>query len=368
MGRSVAILSTPKTGNLWLRFCLERGLSLRSVGVHNEGELDCLLANPGNNTEFPFIFHAHINATPRRLHLLEKIDTDVVTLLRHPVDIFLSLRRHYEREPSQAWPENLLADRANAATYIERIFPSVLMTTASWIKAGTLPVRFEELNRTPAATLLALMDRLRHGQDNRAVAKFMAAISNIDIVRASAAASDRGHFALGLSGQWRFDENRDILEIFRNKKYLRDITESWGYSLDIEATPNELAASESNSTSALPLSIAFDDGTPFPPFLKCVFLYHRHCTTGKFATEHPTSVGDGSFFRWLTEIDTESHLGLTNIEKEAIRFRRDAAMAFSPNGNLDVNGLRAWLFVHGAYELELAPCLLEYTATMLASL
>lgn len=369
---SVLICATPKTGNLWLRFCLERGLHLRPEDGGSDDQVRNLLAADGTVSAFPFIAHTHIQASPIYRQLAAENRTDIVTLMRHPVDVLISLRRHHIRHQTSIWPETMLLADETIATYVERIFPVLLGVTASWAKIGAHPVRYEDMCRNPAEAFTDIAQKLRPGSAARSLGQFMARISSLDYVRSAARPEDRDHFSVGRPDQWALPENQRMVEICQNSPLLRDVVESWGYNFDIDKSLHETHRVSSECPQD-PLSAIdlFDNGEMFSPFLKIVFHYNQYVAAAQFDVATPASVSAGSFYAWLGEVSQDGALalsGMSNLEREVLRFRPDGALAFSRGLRLDIHRFRAWLFVHAAQELLLPPRLLESVGRRIAML
>lgn len=366
----VAILTTPKTGNLWLRFCLERALHLISVNSSTDHEIDTLLATyskeqPAN----PFIFHAHLESTEARRLAFAAAGVNVVTLLRHPIDIFLSLRRHHRRHATSAWPDVLLLNDDTTEEYVDLALPAQLAISASWARADFPALRYEELLRAPRQVYNRLLDAWHPGRDHAALAAFMSSIGTLDMVRDSSDSQGLEHFSIGRAGQWKWEENRATLAIFKRNSALRQIVEDWGYSTDPEEVVTE-ALNESTAEGQDPLYgvSAFDNGVPFGPFLKIVYYFHYHHKTGDFDHQHAANTGKRSFFEWLTRPHSENTCSLNNIEYEVIRFRRDVLKAFTRSKQFEYNSFRQWLHVYGARDLKLPLSLLHQTALAIGRL
>lgn len=366
----VAILSTPKTGNLWIRYCLERGLHLYGRDVENERELTPLLdAYTSEAPKRPFIFHAHLEYTRQRAHALAATGAQIVTLLRHPIDTLLSLRRHHRRLGTRVWPDELLCSDSTTEEFVRDIFPALLAISASWARNGAAIVRYEDMLSSPKETLQRLLDRCSPAQNNSGTVAFMSRIASINLVRESSSPADQNHFAVGRSDQWRWDDNRDILEMFRRSPALMQTIEEWGYSADVASL---LDAHDTSTHVNLddhdPLHDVemFDNGTSFCAFLKTVFYYHYYHNTAQFSTDFPTGLRDGSFFAWLS--NRRDDCMLTNLEHEVLRFRRDVLARYASAWGFEYDGYRLWLHVYGRRELQLDVMLLHNTAVSMSTL
>ena len=368
----VAILATPKTGNLWLRFCLERGLQLRSVDPTSEEEIQTLLDNyvreqPAN----PFIFHAHLESTEARRQSFAEARVNLVTLLRHPIDIFLSLCRHHRRLATQTWPDNLLVSDATIEDYVNFIFPAQLGISASWARVGSSIVRYEEMINNPQQVYCRLLGTWRPGSDHTALSTFMTRIGSLEILRQSAGIETGDHFTVGRADQWRWLVNRPILAMFQRNKALMRIIEDWGYSADPDEPVKDTASpADAGITDPDPLDgiSAFDNGVPFSAFLKIIFYFYYCHKTATFDFAHPTVTDDCSFFAWLTRPHGGGTHTLNNLEYEVMRFRKDVVRMCQGAHDFEYDSFRQWLHVYGLRDLALPPILLQDTAIAMGRL
>jgi hypothetical protein len=369
---SVAILSTPKTGNLWLRFVLERALHMISVSATTDPEIQVLLDSQAHQrSSCSFLFHAHIMSTNARRQAFAKAGMNLVTILRHPIDIFISQLGHARRIETQSWPENLLLNDATVEEYLNYIFPAVLAISASWARAGVPILRYEEMIRIPRTAYQSLLENWLPNRDHTARVLFMTRIGTIDMLRQTAQSIDKGHFAVGRAGQWRQEENRDIVRMFQRNRALTQTIEDWGYSanpsefLDECVSPNDASSSSRDPLQNIDL---FDNGVRFAAHLKVIFHFHDCNDTGDFDHARPAATDAESFFAWLTRPHDDAIGGLTNLEFETLRFRIDVVKAFTCSHGLETDSYRHWLHVHGAREHNIPHCLLEKTAVTMGRL
>ena len=91
----IAILATPKTGNLWIKYVLVNVLGMSSDQFFSKKDVTSYFANARSNRQI--VFHAHIPYTSTLHNILITNKIRTISLVRNPLDIFLSLRSHVSR-------------------------------------------------------------------------------------------------------------------------------------------------------------------------------------------------------------------------------------------------------------------------------
>jgi hypothetical protein len=162
----VAVVSSPRSGNMWLRRLLVTAYGLEERSAHAPEEVDwdalperCAL-------------QLHWHRTPEFRKLLRRHGFAVAVLARHPLDVLLSILHFAPHEPATArWldgeggDESLLADADPAApaflAYALGPRAKVLLSiTPEWWKHADARVRYESLVEEPIAELAGLCDAL----------------------------------------------------------------------------------------------------------------------------------------------------------------------------------------------------------------
>ena len=88
----IGIISTPRSGNSFLRRVLAGALKYSETSEHEYALL--YLAGPGGQ-----VFQIHWPREPYFLNFLEKHNAKVVCVARHPLDVFISMLRFYRCDP-----------------------------------------------------------------------------------------------------------------------------------------------------------------------------------------------------------------------------------------------------------------------------
>lgn len=205
-GVRVAVLSTPRSGNMWLRRLLAASHELDEVSADTPAAVPwrslperCVLQlhwPPGEDVLAPLAEHGFRN----------------VVLTRHPLDVLLSILRFAQREPRTArWlngtggDEHELLGADPCSTTFRRYATGVrakalLATTVDWHRSGALDatVSYEDLVADPEREL----DRLNAALDLAPVVPTREACESNGIDRLRAAHAN-GHFWRGQPGNWR---------------------------------------------------------------------------------------------------------------------------------------------------------------------
>ena len=95
----IAIISTPRSGNTWVRSVLAHALTLEEIAVHNPRDIQDVLPQR-------LILQVHWYREPNFQAFLRNEGFQVLVLRRHPLDVLLSVLSFVQREPGVArWLE-----------------------------------------------------------------------------------------------------------------------------------------------------------------------------------------------------------------------------------------------------------------------
>src|ERR1700722_13128489 len=95
----IAIVSSPRCGNSWVRMVLARALNLAEITIHNWKDITEELPND-------CILQIHWYREPNFQSFLRKNGFRLIVLARHPLDVPLSVLHFVRYEPMTArWPE-----------------------------------------------------------------------------------------------------------------------------------------------------------------------------------------------------------------------------------------------------------------------
>jgi hypothetical protein len=90
----IAIVSSPRSGNTWVRSILRDGLDLEEIAVHNY--LDAV------HIPERCVFQLHWYREPNFQDFLARHRFQIITLARHPLDVLISVLHFIRHEPDTA--------------------------------------------------------------------------------------------------------------------------------------------------------------------------------------------------------------------------------------------------------------------------
>lgn len=226
-----AVVSTPRSGNTWLRYMLASLYGLKQHAAHTPQGLDWAALSDD------CIVQLHWHCEPAFSALLADNNFRVVTIARHPISVLLSIWQFAAHEPETArW---LDGEGGNEAAILNRPVASpeflsyacgpraraLLSVSAEWWHApGSLKVRYEDLVQSPDETLARLCQPL--GPTCRSIAATLQD-NTLEKLRTT---STNNHFWKGQPDAWRQmippDFVREIehahSDIFKSLNYARE--------------------------------------------------------------------------------------------------------------------------------------------------
>jgi hypothetical protein len=200
----LVLVSTPRSGNTWLRYILAGMYQLEQYAVHTPESIDWADLPPR------CIVQLHWRNTPEFAQLVAAHGFRVVTICRHPLDVLLSILQFAPHEPQTAnWLAGAGGDEAGiyhqAASSPEflayatgpRAVALLSVTPEWWHVPGIARMRYEDLVGQSEATLENLTEQLGPAQ---ADIKAVLAPLHIDKLRLT---TSNHHFWKGQPGLWR---------------------------------------------------------------------------------------------------------------------------------------------------------------------
>lgn len=227
----IAILATPKTGNLWIKHVLVNVLEMTSDQFFNDQEIIRYFNNAQSIRQI--VFHAHLPYTSTLHDILITNKIKMISLMRNPLDIFLSLRSHVSRlGPASAQQGLILSEepeliRDFARTY----FLGDLGISAMWARRDAIFLRYENLITDPLNGFAEMGRKL--GIAHPEIEQFAISctrMSDIQEMRANARPGEQGHFTSAEIDKWKRPENREIVSILLQCPPIRSALRLWGYS------------------------------------------------------------------------------------------------------------------------------------------
>lgn len=296
----ILIVSTPKTGNTWLKYLLAAMYHLPLV-VPQLPFVEAEFENFGPR----WVGHQHFWPTPQVVQWARHNHIRLLTTIRHPADVLLSLYHFVHTPQGQTFDPGgalLLADTdgvgSNTCSYVEKFFFSEIQRGLSWVYSGLSQiVRYEKLWQNPVETLATLTTQLAPvplEDIERAVEQ-----SAIDLLRRQHNAKGWGRFfRQGGSSDWQAALPATIREALRRPPYPAQF-EALGYSLDrasqLELTPRVWP----NVYNPFREVTHFDNGVPVPAVAIRMYLSFEVMVARQRWPEVAETSAPDSFFSWL---------------------------------------------------------------------
>ncbi len=230
---SIAILATAKTGNLWIKHVLVSAFEMESTEFFESQAIIRHYADAGANRRI--VFHAHLPYTAALADVLRASQVRTISLVRNPLDIFLSLRSHVKRlgadSPEQ---ERILSnDPAVLQDFAQTYFLGDLAISAVWARHDAILVRYEDMLSDPLNGFTDLGRKLGVSEaDIDEFASFCTRTSDIHDIREHALPGDRAHFTSAEIDKWKRPENAEIASILLDCPPIRTALRLWGYSTE----------------------------------------------------------------------------------------------------------------------------------------
>lgn len=211
-GMKLLLISTPRSGNTWLRMMLADLYQLEQFAEHTPDALDW------NQLPARSIVQLHWERTPEFTAQLAEAGFEALTIARHPLDVLLSILQFAAHEPQTAmWlsarggnedaihGKDAGSEEFHAYATGPRAASLLSVTPQWWNVPGGLQVRYEELVRDPEEALAAVIGR--YGPPLKAFDQVLPAIT-MDKLRAK---STNNHFWKGSPGHWKSLMARDLV-------------------------------------------------------------------------------------------------------------------------------------------------------------
>jgi hypothetical protein len=327
------ILSTPKTGSTWLRHLLA-----------------CIYGVPQVDFDYPFnpatadlmgpswVSHQHFYPSPALLDWVRRSGVRLITMIRHPADVLISLYHHLHHFKTPALDQARLRSMLHSDFDRTPILPAhpaepfswELGCSVAWMETGQVAlVRYEDLWRDPAETLRLLVARFSTVDADRI--DMAIEQCSMDLLR-TLAGPHGGFFRAGRVGDWRKALRSEIVHDFGTVAPYPEIFTRLGYTLDPADPLIDAPARARPSANPFAGVTVFDNGVPVPAIAVHAFLAQPAGRRRQWTPVDRT--GPGSFFAWLNEPDSsdrpesEWRLPLTNLAMYVHRQRFDLMSAF----------------------------------------
>lgn len=266
------ILSTPKTGNTWLRHLLAGVYRLPQFYLPPDFDRASL-----DRAGSRWVTHYHIRPNPLLTDWIREERPVVITTIRHPGDVLISLYHHVHRFRAAALDPEFLRrmllegfERTGVTTDSgSRPFSADLACSIEWMGCeGTHVVRYEDLRADTTGTLRQLTSRIFPATGER----IAAAIEMCELDQMRKMAGDfGGFFREGRLGAWRDELPQETADILRGHEPYASQLAALGYSMD-PAGPLNAARVQPRQTHPMATVERFENGVRVSPLLiQCLF-------------------------------------------------------------------------------------------------
>ena len=365
----ILIAATEKTGNTWLKYLLAHIYELPTPYISqdfSEAEADSL----GNR----WVTHQHFLPERPLLNWAARMQTHLLTMIRHPADILVSLYHyccnypdHYKEDPAVSAALAADAEQRQATADLshhvvdgellrvlqERIMCDVNISI-SWIRSGrSLVVCYEDLRVDPLKTLGTLAESIAPVSRDRIVQAIDAC--DIKVLRDNYAIDSR-FFRRALIGEWRSVLPTHVLHRFAEEEPFRSQFSFLGYELKVDkviANPREKRPIAWQSAPE-----HFDNGVPFVPILGEMLESAPPGMRTRWGNVLETASRD-CFFHWANAAADDDTLGseaiprMTNLAVFVYKRRPDLQAAFPDIFDLNRLGYAAWFLRYAGHRYEL---------------
>lgn len=232
----VAILSTPRSGNTWLRYLLASAYRVPEVAVHKMGDSDWAMLPR------ECVLQLHSNRTPKMRARLAEHGFRVVTVARHPLDTLVSIipfalldgDTHHWLQGTGGDESGLFGTTPRSRAFVKyatapRAAALFSVTADWWGEPGVIGVRYEDLVADPVGELAKLCELIAPTREPDLSA--IVTGHTLDRLRPRAG---NGHFWQGRPGHWR--ELIPTAEANEISSAIPDAFARYGYSCDPDPT------------------------------------------------------------------------------------------------------------------------------------
>lgn len=201
----IAIVSTPRSGNTWLRRVLADVLGLEQLAVHSPSEV------PWTSLSDNFILQLHWYPTADFCGLLSSNGFQPISIMRHPLDVLVSIHQFSQWElETHRWLEglggsedelrgSLPSDEPLLEYALGSRFAALLDVSVQWARTGIHSVRYEDYVHNSANELARIVSAVGGSAAPSSLEETLRRHS----VSNARTGSSNGHFWQGQVGTWR---------------------------------------------------------------------------------------------------------------------------------------------------------------------
>lgn len=232
----VAIVSTPRSGNTWLRTLLADATGAAALDVHRPTDV------PWQSLPQAVILQVHWPPTTALRDELQRNDFRVLTLRRHPLDVLISIVHFCRHEPqTRQWLDgaggdetsllSALPSSAAVTTYAcSARFARLLAVTPAWTPFAVARASYEQMAAEPLPSLRRVIRDLGIAVPDERLSGALDARS-LDRMRPTA---ENQHYWQGSPGLWRALLTPEQVEVLR--PCVGPPASALGYELDADTS------------------------------------------------------------------------------------------------------------------------------------
>jgi len=367
----ILMLSTEKTGNTWLKHLLSNiyDLVMPYLGPDfSEGEMERL----GR----AWVTHQHFFAERAPLEWADANGTRLVTMIRHPADILVSLYHYccnyaelYERDFRIIRAMDLDAEApraaANSPNHIvdgeliralqDRLIADLNISISWIVSEQAIVMTYEDLRTDPLSTLGKLCSLIRPVTEER-IARAITSCE-LNVLRKKTDVHSK-FFRRGLTGEWRSELPKDVIRTFRDEEPFKSQFAFLGYDLNYDIPVEQPARLFSRGLNLQPAESCFDNGVPFVPVLGQILASADPARREHWGAAVNTS-SPGTFFDWLNAPADDDVSGknaiprITNLAAFIHAQRPDLQAEFPDIFVFNRPSYAGWFLRHAAEEYQL---------------
>jgi hypothetical protein len=362
----VAIVSTPKTGNTWLKNILSVAYNIPIVTLPRQFN-----AAEASKLGPSWVSHEHYFPSAEVFTWAEQNNIRLLTTIRHPCDILISLY-HYtlnfagEQQVDQRLLSAAKADGENLsdrlADFIEKHFFSYLNTSIAWHQTGrSCVVRYEDLWRDPVTTLTRLTSKLGPLSDE--VIESAIARCDFELLRKKAGKHQK-FYRQGNVGNWRRELPLFLVNLFRTKPPYPDQLAVQEYSLDFDDPLIDAPRVPLTFHNPFREIDQFENGVLVPPVVADLYCSASRQQRAAWGPPHRCQ-GESTFYTWLNKPAMEDEGAsqgfpfVSNLAAHIYRVRHDLQNRLPDLYGRDRIAYLSWFLRDGSASHQLPKYYLE---------
>jgi hypothetical protein len=360
----IVILSTPKTGNTWLRWLLKEAYRIPIIDLPSKW-------TPGCTDHLPprFVTHQHLFPSEDLVRWLVESRVVVLSTIRHPADTFLSLFHYFKWHDTEldsdaaklkeAMQEDGERPGWKALRFIDSLFPHIYAYSLAWAQLGSRVVRYEDLLADPLEKLREITSKIVPLDEERLTAAVI--LCKPDYLTRVGAVDPR-HLRTRSAGGWISGLPSEIVDAMASDQGYASACKLYGY--DWSRSAPKPAGYDYNKIDPFCSHDRFDNGELIGPWVAKIYL--SEVPNSRSRWPEPWVTEGESFWNWLrapselVSLSPDLPAGtLTNIMMVMHNLRPDLQLAYkNPAGN-DRMGFATWFFSRAQMEYRIAWGLVE---------